>query len=195
MQGEDRSNIKTQLIIVALKFDEFPDHIVIDYGVTLNQSMIWTDHVEVLSKKVYQRLVVIRRAKHLLPLKTTLVNSPILPLFYVVDFIWVDKDNTVLMDQLQVLHNKVARVVRDHHPLSSATAALSSLNWPTLSIRRHFHRCLIMLKCLNKAVDFDFNFQLNMLLMFIITTFEINKIYICNGPIGIGVNRMECFTK
>ena len=32
MQGEDRPNIETQLIIVALKFAEFPDHISIDYG-------------------------------------------------------------------------------------------------------------------------------------------------------------------
>ena len=31
MQGEDRPNIKTQLIIGALKFAEFPDHISIDY--------------------------------------------------------------------------------------------------------------------------------------------------------------------
>ena len=33
MHGEDRPNIKTQLIVVALKFAEFPDHISIDYGV------------------------------------------------------------------------------------------------------------------------------------------------------------------
>ena len=34
MHGEDRPNIKTQLIITlgALKFAEFPDHISIDYG-------------------------------------------------------------------------------------------------------------------------------------------------------------------
>ena len=32
MHGEDRPNIKTQLIIGALKFVEFPDHILIDYG-------------------------------------------------------------------------------------------------------------------------------------------------------------------
>ena len=34
MHGEDRPNIKTQLselIMVALKFAEFPDHISIDY--------------------------------------------------------------------------------------------------------------------------------------------------------------------
>ena len=32
MHGEDRPNIKTELIIGALKFAEFPDHISIDYG-------------------------------------------------------------------------------------------------------------------------------------------------------------------
>ena len=32
MHGEDRLNIKTQLIIGALKLAEFPDHISIDYG-------------------------------------------------------------------------------------------------------------------------------------------------------------------
>ena len=31
MHGEDRPNIKTQLIIGALKLAEFPDHISIDY--------------------------------------------------------------------------------------------------------------------------------------------------------------------
>ena len=31
MYGEDLPNIKTQLIIVALKFAEFPDHTSIDY--------------------------------------------------------------------------------------------------------------------------------------------------------------------
>ena len=33
MHGEDRPNIRTQLVVVALKFVEFPDHISIDYGV------------------------------------------------------------------------------------------------------------------------------------------------------------------
>ena len=32
MHGEDRLNIKTQLIVGALKFAEFPDHISIEYG-------------------------------------------------------------------------------------------------------------------------------------------------------------------
>ena len=32
MQGKNRPNINTQLIIGALKFAEFPDHISIDYA-------------------------------------------------------------------------------------------------------------------------------------------------------------------
>ena len=32
MHGEERPNIKTQLIIGTLKFDEFQDNISIDYG-------------------------------------------------------------------------------------------------------------------------------------------------------------------
>ena len=35
MHGEDRLNIKMQLIISALKLAEFPDHISIDYVHTL----------------------------------------------------------------------------------------------------------------------------------------------------------------
>ena len=37
MHGEHRLNIKTQLIISALKFSEFPDHISIDYVYTQSQ--------------------------------------------------------------------------------------------------------------------------------------------------------------
>ena len=34
MHGEDRPNVQPQLIIGALMFAEFPDHISIDYGST-----------------------------------------------------------------------------------------------------------------------------------------------------------------
>ena len=33
MHGEDRLNVKTQLIIVALKFAKFPNNISIDYDI------------------------------------------------------------------------------------------------------------------------------------------------------------------
>ena len=39
MHGEDRLNIKMQLIIGALKLAEFPDHISIDYGLSVHPSI------------------------------------------------------------------------------------------------------------------------------------------------------------
>ena len=82
-----------------------------------------------------------------------------MPIFDYADFVWGDKNNSVLMNHLQVLHNKAAKIILDAHPLSSASESLRSLNWQPLTTRRHFHRCLIMHKCLNNDVDFKFYFK------------------------------------
>ena len=56
MHGEDRLNIKTQLIVGALKLAEFPDHISIDYGSTNYHSgthkCIFPDNIFFLIKYV-----------------------------------------------------------------------------------------------------------------------------------------------
>ena len=98
---------------------------------------------------------------HLLTLESrhTLVNSLVMPIFDYADFVWGDKNNSVLMDHLHVLHNKAAKIILDAHPLWSASESLQLLNWQPLSIRRHFHRCHMMYRCLNNIVDFKLNFQ------------------------------------
>jgi hypothetical protein len=130
-------------------------------GITLNHTLSWSDHIEALFTKVNQRLGIIRRVKHLLTVgsRRTLVNSLVMPIFDYADFVWGDKNNSVLMNNLQVLHNKAAKIILDAHPLSSASESLRSLNWQPLTTRRHFHRCLIMHKCLNNYIDFKFNFK------------------------------------
>jgi hypothetical protein len=82
-----------------------------------------------------------------------------MPIFDYADFVWGNKNNSVLMNHVQVLQNKAPKIILDAHPLSSASESLRSLNWQPLTIRRHFHRCLIMHKCLNYDVDFKFNFK------------------------------------
>ena len=130
-------------------------------GITLSPTLSWSDHVEAISNKIYQRLGAIRRVKHLLTLESrlTLVNSLVMPIFDYADFVWGGKNNSVLMDHLQILHNKAAKIILDAHPLSSASESLQLLNWQPLSTRRHFHRCLMMYRCLNNIVDFKLNFQ------------------------------------
>ena len=56
--------------------------------------------------------------------------------------VWGDKDDAVLMNNLQVLQNKAAKLVLDKPLYSSATDALDQLGWLNLKQRRHFHRCL-----------------------------------------------------
>jgi hypothetical protein len=78
-----------------------------------------------------------------IPLKArlTIYNSLILPLFDYADIIWGDKNNTTLMDQLQILQNKAAKTILDARYLSSSTEALSNLHWhpliPLIAHRRY----------------------------------------------------------
>jgi hypothetical protein len=82
--------------------------------------MVWS-HIDALSNKISQRISLIKRIKHLLPLhaRITLANCLVVPLFEYADFVWGDKNNLVLMNQLQVLHQSYYGF--------SATEALQSL--------------------------------------------------------------------
>ena len=52
-----------------------------------------------------------------------------------------DKNDKVLMDSIQVLQNKAAKLVLDRVTNSSSTQALLDLNWMNLSTRRLMQRC------------------------------------------------------
>ncbi len=84
-----------------------------------------------------------------------------LPLFDYADIIWGEKNNSGLMNSLQTLENKAAKLILDLPPLSSATEALAALHWPTLSSRRYKHRFVFIYKCTNGLIDFDFNLRTN----------------------------------
>ena len=132
-------------------------------GIKLNQNMSWLDHIDTLCKKVCQRLGVLRRVKYLLPLhgRLTLYNSLILPLFDYVDTVCGDKNNEVLMHNLQVLQN-AARIILDLPKYFSGTQALARLNWIHLAERRRQHCCTAVYKCVHKLTNFSFDLVRNM---------------------------------
>ena len=107
--------------------------------------------MEHVISKVNQRLGLLRRIKHLLPYNARLLyyKSLVLPILDYADMVWGDKDNAVLMNNLQVLQNKAAKLVLDKPLYSSATDALNQLGWLNLKQRRQFHRCLYVYKCVN----------------------------------------------
>ena len=68
----------------------------------------------------------------------------IVPLFDYASIVWCDKDNKMLMNSLQVLHNKAAKLILNRSPWSSSTDALKELKWLDLSQRRELHHCMHM---------------------------------------------------
>ena len=80
-------------------------------------------------------------------------NGLVLPLFDYADVVWGDKNNIALMNNIQVLQNKAAKIILDKRLLSSSSEALAALNWITLEKRRFYHRCLYVYKCVNGYID------------------------------------------
>ena len=99
----------------------------------------------------------------MLPLhgRLTLYNSLILPLFDYAYIVWGDKNNEVLMQNLQVLQNNAARIILDLPKYFSGTQALAQLNWTHLTERRRQHRCTAIYKCTNKFINFKFDLVRN----------------------------------
>ena len=90
-------------------------------GIKLTSDITWSDHVEYVIFKVNQRLGLLpRRTKHLLPFQARL-------LFY--NSVWGDKNNATIMNDLQIMQNKAAKIILDKPLYSSATDALTTLNY------------------------------------------------------------------
>ena len=87
--------------------------------------------------------------RHLLPqsARHLFYNCLVLTLFDYGDLVWVDKDNIVLMESLQILQNKAAKTILDRSPLLSASDALNTLGWRKLALRWWYHRCVHIFKC------------------------------------------------
>ena len=126
---------------------------------TLSPWMTWQAHISWIVNKLNQRLRVLRRVKLMLSLqyRLTLYNSLVLPLFDYGDIFWSD----TLIENLHILHNKAAKIILDRHSLSSASEALDSLGCKPLHLRRSFHRCTTIFRCLNGFNDFHFHFVRN----------------------------------
>ena len=75
----------------------------------------------------------------------------VIPILEYASIVWGDKNNKVLMDSIQVLQNKAAKLVLDRATHSSSTQALLDLNWMNLSTRRLMQRCFLCIILLMTA--------------------------------------------
>ena len=124
-------------------------------GVFIFEDLTWNHHVEYLTTKINQRLGLLKRIKHLLPFEARMLfyNGLVLPLFDYADIVWGDKNNSTLMNNIQILQNKAAKIILDRPIQSSSSEALTAMKWITLEKRRLYHRCLYVYKCVNGYID------------------------------------------
>lgn len=92
----------------------------------------------------------------MLGLAYTMFSSSYFRLLYV-GIIRGDKKYNSLMEQLQILQNKIAKIILDAPFLSSPTKARSKLNWCLLAHRRYLHRMFTIYTLANSLIDFDLN--------------------------------------
>ena len=116
------------LTIKEKELDRVNSYVIID------ENLSWTDHVDNIKNKVSQRLGVLERIKHILPRDTReqFVKAIVLPILDYADVTWGDKSNTTLMNKIQLLQNKAAKLILNMPKHSSATEALARLGWDTL---------------------------------------------------------------
>ena len=135
-------------------------------GLVSSTRFTWTKHEEHVISRVNQRLGLLHSLKkarqsernkldccrikflllynaHLLYYKSLVL--PILDYDYA-DMVWDDNDNAVLINNLQVLQNKAAKLVLDKPLYSSATDSLNQLSWLNLKQYRHFITACMLIK-------------------------------------------------
>ena len=80
---------------------------------TINQYVTWHDHIELLQSKIAKRLGVLKRIKHFLPVfaRKIYVSTMVIYILEYVSIAWGDKNNKVVMDSIQVLQNKAAKLL------------------------------------------------------------------------------------
>ena len=81
-----------------------------------------------------------------------------MPIMEYRDIVWGDKQNVTLMDKVQILQNKVAKIVLDKPMHSSATNAIQQLGWETMYKRRRHHRLIFIYNIMNGLIDWDITF-------------------------------------
>ena len=115
-------------------------------GLVINKNLTWEDHVDHMRNKINQKLGLLRRIKSCLSLSSRI---PFFLILVMAILYGETGANATLMAELQILHNKAARLILDLHPRASASDALAKLHWKPLQRRRAEHRAIFVYKSIN----------------------------------------------
>jgi hypothetical protein len=116
-------------------------------GVTIGKNLNWSLHVKNVCKKVSSSIGALKRARPFVSEHTAeqIYKTLILPHFDYCSTVWGGIDQ-YLVDKLQKLQNRAARVITRTSYETRSTKLLSELNWDKLATRRHKQKATLMFK-------------------------------------------------
>ena len=129
-------------------------------GVLIDETLSWSNHVDNTCKKISKAIFGLKLARPFVPhhLLLQLYNSLVLPLFDYCDVVW-GNINKGLVDRLQKLHNRAARIITRSDYSIRSSEVLRRLQWDNLEVRRTKHMATLMYKIFNgKAPKYLNNF-------------------------------------
>ena len=118
-------------------------------GITINDSLSWTDHINNVIKKCNSYLYLLSRIKNFLSIETRkrFYNAYILPHFDFCCIIWGNCTSS-LEDKLIKFQKRAARVILDSDYSTPSTALFSKLKWMTFHERVIYQKAIQMYKTL-----------------------------------------------
>ena len=119
-------------------------------GIHFDHCLSWSVHIDIIHKKISQRLGILRRIRHLLPLPARLAfyNCLSLSLMDYCCVVWgnTSKEN---LDRIHRLQKRAAQLILDADYKAPSLPLFIKLNWLPIYECIKYFRCLTVFKTLN----------------------------------------------
>ena len=118
-------------------------------GVVFDPQLAWSNHIDQLTYNVSKRIGIIQRIKYYLPSSTLnlLVNALVMPLIDYCNSVW-SNCNVQYSNSLQILHNRLARILLSADSRTSVNDLMTKLSWNKLEQRWNDQLLITTFKCL-----------------------------------------------
>ena len=119
-------------------------------GVHIDENLSWNVHIEKLSKKVASGIGALKRIRPYVPFTTMqlIYKCLVQPYFDYCSAVW-DSCSSYLVNKLQKLQNRAARVLTSSSYDTNADYLFESLGWKNLVSQRRFTKAIMVYKSLN----------------------------------------------
>lgn len=127
-------------------------------GVTVDNTLTWSNHIELTLKKCSSLLYLLSRIKCFLPipLRKLYFNSYILPHLDYCCIVW-GNCNSTLLNKVVLFQKRAARLILDADLLTPSKDLFARLNWLPFPQRIEFHKAILLYKIFSNQAPIYLN--------------------------------------